>query len=441
MTRKRWLILSVAAMWTLWSTLAMAQCTPDAYEEDDACISSDAVIYGGDTQSHNFCTDAEDWINFNACTGRTYTIETSSLGLNTDTVLELYDTDCASLLASDNDGGTGFASLIAGWVAPADGTYHIKVLQFDGTFGDDREYDVTLTGDTSPCLTWARAYGGIDDDEAYSVQQTSDGGYLVTGYTDSFGAGFGSNIWVLKLVASGNVSWQKTYGGADDDDARSIQQTSDGGFVVAGYAESFGAGGYDFWILKLDASGNVTWQKTYGGGSKDVAESIQQTLDGGYVVAGYTESFGAGWSDVWVLKLDASGTVQWQKTYGGSSIDRAYSIQQTSDGGFVVAGHTWSFGAGLNDFWVLKLDASGNVSWQKAYGGVSNDEVFSVQQTTDGGFVVAGHTWSFGASLNDFWVLKLDASGSVAWQKTYGDANSDEAYAVQQTSDGGFSGF
>jgi len=155
---------------------------------------------------------------------------------------------------------------------------------------------------------WAKTYGGTGDDYAYSIQQTSDGGYIVAGYTGSSGAGL-ADFWVLKLKSDGTVDWQKTYGGGGYDSASSIQQTSDGGYIVAGVTTSFGAGGYDFWVLKLDGSGNVQWQKTYGGTGNDYANSIQQTTDGGYIVAGVTTSFGAG-GDFWVLKLDSSGNVQ-----------------------------------------------------------------------------------------------------------------------------------
>jgi uncharacterized delta-60 repeat protein len=291
--------------------------------------------------------------------------------------------------------------------------------------------------DASGNVTWQKTYGGGGYDRAWSIQQTADGGFVVAGYTDSFGAGW-DDAWVLKLDASGSIEWQKTYGGTSEDRAHFVQQTTDGGYVVAGRTSSFGAGMEDFWVLKLDASGNVTWQKTYGGGGNDSARSIQQTSDGGYVVAGRTESFGAGDRDFWVLKLDASGNVLWQKTYGGVWGEWAWPIQQTTDGGYVVAGDTYSFGAGNWDFWVLKLDASGSVSWQKTYGGTSLDHALSIQQTANGGFVVTGYTDSFGAGWSDFWVLKLDDSGNVEWQKTYGGTFTDWAYSIQQTSDGGF---
>jgi hypothetical protein len=298
------------------------------------------------------------------------------------------------------------------------------------------DYDAwALKLDASGNAAWQKTYSGSDTDRAYSVQQTSDGGYILAGLTYSFG--FDGDMWVLKLDASGNVAWQKTYDGSSTDLANSIQQTLDGGYILAGYTYSFGAGG-DMWVLKLDASGNAVWQKTYGGSDFDMANSIQQTSDGGYILGGNTYSFGAGDRDAWVLKLDASGNAAWQKTYGGSDWDSAYSIQQTSDGGYILAGYTGSFGAGNGDTWVLKLDASGNVAWQKTYGDSEIDRAKSIQQTSEGGYILAGETESFGAVYSDAWVLKLDASGNVAWQKTYGGSDYDWANSIQQTSDGGY---
>jgi uncharacterized delta-60 repeat protein len=286
-------------------------------------------------------------------------------------------------------------------------------IQWQKTYGD-RDFWV-LRLDRDGDIQWQKTYGGTDWDGARSIQQTSDDGYVVAGRTESFGAG-DSDFWVLKLDSDGNIQWQKTYGGADWDEARSIQQTSDGGYVVAGWTDSFGAGDRDFWVLRLDGDGDIQWQKTYGGTDGDWPRSIQQTSDGGYVVAGYTYSFGAGISDFWVLKLDSDGNIQWQKTYGGADSDGARSIQQTSDGGYVVAGYTYSFGVGASDscdFWVLRLDGDGDIQWQKTYGGTDWDWARSIRQTSDGGYVVAGRTESFGAGRADFWVLKLDRGGNI----------------------------
>jgi uncharacterized delta-60 repeat protein len=282
------------------------------------------------------------------------------------------------------------------------------------------------------CAWWIMTYGGSGDESAHSIRQTSDGGYIAAGYTSSFGAG-GQDLWVLKLNPDGTIAWQKSYGGSADERARSIQQTSDGGYIVAGPAASFGlVGEVDVWALKLDSDGTIAWQKTYGGNGWDEASSIQQTSDGGYIVAGTTGSFGGGVADFWVLKLNPDGAIAWQKTYGGSADDRARCIQQTSDDGYIVAGESDSFEAYNRDLWVLKLDSDGAIAWQKTYGGSVWENVNSIQQTSDGGYIVTGATASFGAGS---WVLKLNSDGTVVWQKTYGGT---EAYSIQQTSDGGY---
>ncbi|HHT9140027.1 MAG TPA: hypothetical protein ACFYEI_04360 [Candidatus Tripitaka californicus] len=296
---------------------------------------------------------------------------------------------------------------------------------------------------------WAATYGGGDSEHASSIQQTRDGGYIVAGETRSFGAGEPDawalkppNVWVLKLNPDGTVDWQKVYGGANWDRAYSIHETSDGGYVVAGETSSFGAGRPDFWVLKLRHYGTVEWQKTYGGTDQDEAHSIQQTSDGGYIVTGTTSSFGAGKCDIWVLKLRPDGAVEWQKTYGGGDWDCAYSIHETSDGGYIVAGDTSSFGIGGTAAWVLKLRPDGTVEWQKAHGGANLDRANSIHETNDGGYVVAGlRTMSLGAGgekIPDIWALKLRPDGTVDWQKTYGKEGWEVANSIQQTSDGGY---
>ena len=210
-------------------------------------------------------------------------------------------------------------------------------------------------------VRFARTYGGTSYEHAYSVQQTSDGGYIVAGFTNSFGAG-GWDAFLIKTDAYGNVQWTKTYGGWNQDEARSVQQTSDGGYIVAGYTHSFGAGANDFFLIKTDAFGNVQWAKTYWGTSNDYAYSVQQTSDGGYIVAGITYSFGAGGVDVFLIKTYANGNLQWAKTYGGTGYAYAYSFQHTSDGGYILAGYTNSFGAGSWDIFLIKTDANGNIS-------------------------------------------------------------------------------
>jgi hypothetical protein len=293
--------------------------------------------------------------------------------------------------------------------------------------------EVDVCGSAS---TFAKTIGGSDYDAATSIIQSSDGGYVVAGWTRSFGAG-SADFYVVKLDSSGNVQWTKTIGGSNDDEAWSIIQSSDGGYVVAGWTRSFGAGSADFYVVKLDSSGNVQWTKTIGGSSEDVAGPIIQSSDGGYVVAGSTRSFTED-VNIYVVKLDSSGNVVWTKTIGGSYYDWANSIIQSSDGGYVVAGGTTSFGAGSADFYVVKLDSSGNVQWTKTIGGSNDDEARSIIQSSDGGYVVAGKTWSFGAGSADMYVVKLDSAGNVIWTKTIGGSNDDEAGSIIQSSDGGY---
>jgi hypothetical protein len=315
----------------------------------------------------------------------------------------------------------------------SDGGYIVAGRTY--SFGAGNGDAFLLKTDANGNIIWAKTYGGAYDDYALSVQQTSDGGYIVACYTASFGVG--GDVLLIKTDAFGNLQWAKTYGGTGQDGARFVQQTSDGGYIVAGWTGSFGAGG-DIFLIKTDTSGNIQWSKTYGGTNGDEAYSVQQTSDGGYIVAGYTDSFGAGSLDIFLIKTDANGDTIWAKTYGGTNYDDAFSVQQTSDGGYIVAGRTWSFGAGSLDIFLIKTDANGDTIWAKTYGGTGQDGALSVQQTSDGGYIVAGYTASFGAGSFDVFLIKTDANGDTIWDKTYGGTNSDNALHVQRTSDGGY---
>ena len=301
------------------------------------------------------------------------------------------------------------------------------------TFGAGSSDYWILKLDTNGVVEWQKTYGGSSADYAGFIQQTNDGGYVVAGENWSY-----FDCWVLKLDSSGTVEWQKVYGGSEQDRADCIKQTTDGGYIVCGFTSSYGAGNADYWVLKLDSSGNIEWQKAYGRSDSDYAKSIQQTSDGGYIVAGFIDSYGAGSPDYWVLKLDSSGNIEWQKTYGGSEHDYAKSIQQTTDNGYIVAGESWSYGAGQSDCWVLKLSSSGNVEWQKSYGGDSWDWVNCMELTVDGGCIIAGYTSSYGAGSNDSWALKLDSNGDVEWQKTYGGSSDDKTESIMQIASGGY---
>ncbi|MBN1324520.1 MAG: hypothetical protein JW986_11075, partial [Methanotrichaceae archaeon] len=329
---------------------------------------------------------------------------------------------------------------------------------------------VSITPYLAVDLEWQECLGGSGGDWAYSIQQTTDGGYIVAGYTDSNDDDVSGNhgnydFWVIKLSSNGALEWQKCLGGSYEEWAYSIQQTTDGGYIVAGYTWSNDGdvsgnhGGYedDFWVVKLSPTGALEWQKCLGGSYGDSARSIQQTADGGYIVAGVTASNDGdvsgnhGGSDYWVIKLSSSGTLEWQKCLGGSNYDDAYSIQQTTDGGYIVAGYTESNDGDVSgnhggyDSWVVKLSSSGALEWQKCLGGSESEWAFSIQQTTDGGYTVAGCTGSNDGDVSgnhggiyDSWVVKLSSSGALEWQKCLGGCESERAFSIQQTTDGGY---
>jgi hypothetical protein len=263
-------------------------------------------------------------------------------------------------------------------------------------------------------------------------------GYILVGETRSFGTGY-SSVYVIKTDASGNEEWSTTFGGSSSDYGHSVQQTVDGGYIIAGYTGSFGAGGYDAYLIKTDTSGNEQWSSAFGGSSSDYGRSVQQTLDGGYIMVGYTRSFGVGAEDVYLVKIDSSGNEQWSSTFGEYESDYGYAVRQTDDGGYIVAGYTWSFGAGDEDVYLVKTDASGIEEWSQTIGGTSGDYGRSVQQTDDGGYIIGGSTYSFGSGIEgDVYLVKTDASGIEEWSRTFGGESSDHGYSVQQTVDGGY---
>ncbi|MBF0318778.1 MAG: hypothetical protein HQL01_03085 [Nitrospirae bacterium] len=288
---------------------------------------------------------------------------------------------------------------------------------------------------------YAATIGGFFDDAAYTVALAPDNGTVLGGYTRSYGAG-DRDFLIVKLDAAGLPLWQYTYGGTGDEDIQSIKATSDGGLIVAGYTTTFGAGQYDMWIVKLSSTGAIQWQKTYGGPLTEYAKSIEQTPDGGYIVVGYTASFGAGAHDIWLLRLNADGSVRWQKTCGGPGLENTYAVRQASASGFIVAGQANNFNllpsSGNQDVWLLKLGESGNIEWQKSYGGPGIESVYTVENTAEGGYIFAAYSDSFNAGDLDVWIVKLNADGLILWQKAEGGSGDDQAFSISRMPDNGY---
>ncbi|MCH8012468.1 MAG: T9SS type A sorting domain-containing protein [Candidatus Marinimicrobia bacterium] len=305
------------------------------------------------------------------------------------------------------------------------------------SFGAGSNHLYLVKTDANGDTLWTKTYGGTETETGRSVQQT-DGGYIITGWTDSFGAG-SSDVYLVKTDVIGDTLWTKTFGGANDDWSNSVQQTDDGGYIIGGGTGSFGAGERDVYLIKIDTNGDTLWTKTFGGTSSERGHSVQQTDDGGYIITGYTHSFGAGGSDVYLVKTDTNGDTLWTKTFGGTSLDEGHSVQQTDDGGYIITGSTSSFGAGNSDVYLVKTDTNGDTLWTKTYGGTSADVGNSVKQTDDGGYIIAGLSGSFGAGDADVYLVKTDTNGDTLWTKTFGGSGGwDEGNSVQQTEDGGY---
>lgn len=288
-----------------------------------------------------------------------------------------------------------------------------------------------------PKVEWERIYNRSDYDYIYSIANTPDGGFVVVGstYSEEFQS---SDILILKFALQGNLVWEKTFGGKDKERAYSVIATPDGEYVIAGITKSKGAGNEDIWLLKLDDTGNLLWDRTFGKYYEERAYSIIATPDKGYAVAGYNKSIGARNGLMWILKLDNNGNKQWESSYGGDKgggtpTDVAFSIANTIDKGYIIAGYTRSFGAGGDDFLVLKLDKNGNIEWNKTYGGTKNERAKTILTNPDGEYIVAGYTLSKGKGNRDVWVLKLDKHGEIIWDKTFGQHYSQEANSMIYT--------
>ncbi|MGG7469299.1 T9SS type A sorting domain-containing protein [Chryseobacterium arthrosphaerae] len=353
-----------------------------------------------------------------------------------------------------------------------------------GVHGNNPDMWVVKT-DQNGNFQWQKALGGSGFDEAAAITLTSDGGYLLAGSStidngdvlNYFGA---TDVWIAKLDATGNKMWTNNMGSTGTEMAYSVQQTSDGGFIIAGTTSgnNYDVSGhhgiwssYDMWIVKTNSTGNIEWQKCLGGDGNEVAYSVQQTSDGGYIVGGFSQTNNNGdvtgnhsywdtndWAykpsrDAWVVKLNSTGAIQWQKSLGGSGEDVASSIQQTTDGGYILAGFSDSVNGdvtgnhGKHDFWITKINANGSLVWQKSLGGSKSDKAYSIKQTPDGGYVATGYSFSADGNVtdhhgtdtgHDYWVVRLNTSGDLMWSKSLGGTYGDTAFSLDLTPDGGY---
>jgi hypothetical protein len=338
-----------------------------------------------------------------------------------------------------------------------------------------------------PDTLWTRTYGTPSDDGAYSVHQTNDKGFIITGYTDIPGGG-GYGMYLLKTDSLGDTLWSNIFGGPQGDFGRSVQQTTDGGYIIVGFTNSFGSGMRDVYLVKTDSLGNDIWERTFGGNLYDVAFCVVQTDDDGYIITGYTYSFGNGMADLYLIKTNSVGSPMWTQTYGKVYYDEGWSVCPTSDGGYIVTGdvgladgsrlwviktdslgdltwmkeyqhgddshgisvgittdscyivtgYTYNPGNSSTDIWLLKIDSLGDTIWTRMYGGNNMDRGFSVRETPDGGFVIAGITWSYGNGYQDIYIVKTDSLGDTLWTRTYGGPEYEGAYSIEVTDDGNY---
>jgi hypothetical protein len=295
---------------------------------------------------------------------------------------------------------------------------------------------LTLVFASSGTLAFEKVFGGPELDRGVYVSPTQDSGYIVVGYSQSFGQG-DEDIYLVKTDSAGELMWTRTIGGTDEDNGWAIREIADG-FILAGFTKSFGAGGYDFYLVKTDATGEVVWSETYGGPDDDRCWALALTGDGGYLLAGETASSGAGERDFFIVKTDSRGGEDWSRTYGGKRDDRCFAVALVSDGGYMLAGQTYSEGAGDRDVYIVKISASGDLQWSQTFGGPASDVGHYIVRTSDGAFVVTGYTTSFAPAGDDPYLIKIDAQGKTHWTRVLAMDGVNHTLTGEQATDGGF---
>ncbi len=434
----------------------------DGYGDPDISLSMLAVNKPvGFVADNTDCDDTDDTINPNVSDSPYDGIDSNCDNVQEKVITTFSKTYGGSATESGNsivltkDGGYVFAgttSSVNGDITSSKGSFDFWIVKID-SFGK---------------LIWKKSFGGSNEEIPNSIQQTTDGGYVIVGHSFSTDGDVsknngGKDLWVIKIDAEGNLIWEKSFGGSRDDSFGYIQQTSDNGYIIAGRTNSVDGdvkenkGQFDCWVIKLNAIGNLEWERTYGGSLHDTSGSIIQTTDGGYIIAANVSSTDGDVigndkldTNTWVFKTDSSGVIIWQKIFGGSGNENIQSIKKTNDEGYVIVGSTYSQDGdvsgtnGESDFWIIKIDNSGNLIWNRTYGGSKIDAAYSVVQNSQGNYIIAGVTQSTDGDVNGFlgnrdgWIINLDSSGNLAKQRTFGGTDFDLFLDIKLTPDGGY---
>ena len=287
-----------------------------------------------------------------------------------------------------------------------------------------------------PDTLWTRTFGGGGVDKGNGFTQASDGGFVITGSTTSYGIG-ASDVYLIKTDSNGNYQWQRTYGSMNSDEGYCVNQTSDGGYIIVGNAHF--QSNNDVYLIKTDILGDTAWTKTYGWTIyNSYGYEVRQTSDGGYIIVGATNQFGVGNFDVYLIKTNELGDTTWTRTFGGNEHDYGYSVYQTSDGGYIISGNTYSYGAGNSDVYIIKTDSNGDTVWTTTFGGTDNDGGNCVIQSAGGEFVIAGGSASGVVHNYQVYLIKIDANGDSLWTRKYGGDQGEGGNDIFETSDGGY---